>query len=112
MSSTPCDHCGRVLPVHRVWASNNRDLWSCDECSERPLFMKTCKSCRNILQSITKAGDYKIVESRCSIKLMDPVSGNEGEPECYLARTWPHHCGWEGRYWVAAKAKPLPGLGG
>ena len=45
--------------------------------------MNTCKSCRNILQSITKAGDYKIVESRCSIKLMDPVSGNEGEPECY-----------------------------
>ena len=74
--------------------------------------MNTCKSCRNLLQSITKAGDYKIVESRCSIKLMDPVSGNEGEPECYLARTWPHHCGWEGRYWVAAKAKPLPGLGG
>ena len=74
--------------------------------------MKTCKTCRNMLQSITKAGDYKMVESRCSIKLMDPVSGNEGEPECYLARTWPHHCGWEGRYWAPGKAKPLPGLGG
>jgi hypothetical protein len=71
--------------------------------------MKTCKTCHNLLQSITKAGDYNVVESRCAIKLMDPVSGETGEPECQWARTWPHHCGWEGRHW---KAKPLPGLGG
>jgi hypothetical protein len=71
--------------------------------------MKTCKTCTHFLHGQTKAGDYIITESRCAIKLIDPVSGNLGEPECQWARTWLHHCGWDGRY---HKAKPLPGLGG
>ena len=70
--------------------------------------MKTCRGCANFLNSLTKAGDYNIHESRCAIKALDPVTGAEGEPECLWARTWPHHCGWEGRYW---KAGALPGLG-
>jgi hypothetical protein len=74
--------------------------------------VKTCQSCAHYLHSLTKAGDYQIMENRCAIKLMDPVTGLEGEPECAWARTWPHHCGWEGRWWQPAKAKPLPGLGG
>ena len=76
--------------------------------------IKSCRSCANYLHSATKAGDYVIHESRCSIKLLDPVSGETGEPECLWARTWPHHCGWEGRWWAPAKSnvKPLPGLGG
>jgi hypothetical protein len=74
--------------------------------------MKTCRSCAHYLHSLTKAGDINIIEHRCDIKQLDPVTGETGEPECLWARSWPHHCGWEGRYWAAAKAKPLPGLGG
>ena len=74
--------------------------------------MNTCKTCRNYLYSLTKGVNVNVYDYRCAIKLVDPVSGETGEPECQWARTWPHHCGWEGRYWVAAKAKPLPGLGG
>jgi hypothetical protein len=72
---------------------------------------KTCRTCSYFLHRLTYMGgeyDYKVIESRCAIKLLDPVTGETGEPECQWARTWPHHCGWEGRYW---KAKPLPGLG-
>ena len=73
--------------------------------------MKTCKSCGHYLYSLTKAGDLNIVEHRCAIKLLDPLTGLEGEPECMWARTWSHHCGWEGRFWKD-KPKMLPGLGG
>ncbi len=70
---------------------------------------KPCCRCAHHLNSMTKAGDYAINENRCAIKAIDPVTGITGEPECLWARTWPHHCGWEGRYW---KPRPLPGLGG
>jgi hypothetical protein len=73
--------------------------------------VNACNTCRYFLHSQTKAGDYVVNETRCAVKLMDPVSGIEGEPECIYARTWPHHCGWEGRFW-RAKDKQLPGLGG
>ena len=76
--------------------------------------IKSCRSCAHYLHTLTQAGDYKMLESRCDIKTIDPVSGETGEPECLWARTWPHHCGWEGRWWAPAKSnvKPLPGLGG
>lgn len=76
--------------------------------------IKSCVTCAHYTHTRTRMADYVAHETRCAIKLLDPVSGETGEPECQWARTWPHHCGWEGRWWQPAKqnVKLLPGLGG
>ena len=37
--------------------------------------IKSCRSCAHYLHTLTQAGDYKMLESRCDIKTIDPVSG-------------------------------------
>jgi hypothetical protein len=72
--------------------------------------VKTCVSCAHFFEQwgYRPHGGRVLESQRCKIKLLDPVTGMEGEPDCLYARSWPHHCGWEGRFW---KAAPLPKLG-